>query len=63
MALHEVVKEFPVGAGRIKSGTIVDTSEWRNTEALVRARYLRPHIPAPIELPRSTERATRRQGG
>jgi hypothetical protein len=42
-ATHIVTKPFEVKAGkRLDAGTEVDASEWRNTENLVKHRYLKP---------------------
>lgn len=42
MATHVVVREFRGPTGPLAPGAEVDASAWRNTERLVRQRYLRP---------------------
>jgi len=39
---HVVIRPFPGPGGLQLPGAEVDASEWRNTDALVRRRYLRP---------------------
>ena len=41
-ATHIVAKPFATAGGELPAGAQVDASAWRNTAALVRARYLRP---------------------
>jgi hypothetical protein len=42
-ATHVVAKPFEVKAGkRLETGTEVDASTWRNTDNLVKHRYLKP---------------------
>lgn len=39
-ATHEVIRSIP--GMDLKAGDLVDASLWRNTEKMVRTRYLRP---------------------
>ena len=41
MSLHKVLRPFPYREP-LKTGQIVDTTNWRNKERLVRQRYLAP---------------------
>jgi hypothetical protein len=41
-ATHVVVRSFPGPGGPLTPGDEVAASDWRNTDSLVRRRYLRP---------------------
>ncbi len=40
--IHVVMRPVSSAGGLIPSGTIVDTSQWRNAARLLTQRYLRP---------------------
>lgn len=42
MNIHVVMRPVSSAGGLIPSGTIVDTSQWRNAARLLTQRYLRP---------------------
>lgn len=51
-ATHIVVRSFPgPGGTQMVAGTKVDASKIRNTEALVRRRYLRPILAGEASTP------------
>lgn len=53
---HVVLRPFPGPGGPQLPGTEVDASEWRNTESLVKRRYLRPIAQAAARTPSPAER-------
>lgn len=43
---HVVLRPFDAAGNRLMAGTLVDASDWKNTERLVSTKYLRPASPA-----------------
>lgn len=58
-ATHVILRAMQAGSVNVEPGMHVDATHWRNTQNLVRARYMRPITEADLTEPPALPKRTR----